>query len=95
MPYVCPVGFTTCCIGVSGHVRGCPEQPDTEKFREGSILEKPFKEIWNTGFKRYRNRQVLKTDPKCVSCKHKFDCYGGCWVMRESKNQCIYELLKN
>jgi len=92
-PLICPVGFTACCIGVDGNVRGCPEMPDVKKFREGSILEKPFIEIWKNGFKRYRNREAIKTEKKCINCKNKEDCYGGCWVMREGDIQCIYDLL--
>jgi len=92
-PLICPVGFKACCIGVDGYVRGCPEMPDNKKFREGSILEKSFLEIWNNGFKRYRNREILKLDKKCSNCKNKEDCYGGCWVMREGSIQCIYDLL--
>jgi radical SAM protein with 4Fe4S-binding SPASM domain len=92
-PLVCPVGFTACCIGVDGNVRGCPEMPDIDKFREGSILEKPFIEIWKNGFKRYRNREAINTDKKCMNCKNNEDCFGGCWVMREGNIQCIYDLL--
>lgn len=94
-PLVCPIGFTACCIGVSGIVRGCPEQPDTTKFQEGSILEKPFLEIWKNGFKKYRNRDILKVDSKCSKCKNKNDCFGGCYVMREGNSHCIYDLLNN
>jgi radical SAM protein with 4Fe4S-binding SPASM domain len=93
VPLICPIGFTACCIGTSGFVRGCPEQPDTPKFREGSILEKSFLDIWKNGFKRYRNREILKTDLKCSKCKNKNDCFGGCWVMREGNSHCIYDLL--
>jgi radical SAM protein with 4Fe4S-binding SPASM domain len=92
-PLICPVGIKACCIGVDGNVRGCPEMPDTEKFREGSILEKPFIEIWNTGFKKYRDREILKSDKRCANCKSKNNCFGGCWVMREGNIQCIYDLL--
>lgn len=94
-PIICPIGFMACCVGVDGHIRGCPEQPDIPKFREGSILEKSFKDIWKEGFKRYRNRQVLREDLRCSKCKNKNDCFGGCWVMREGDTQCIYDLLKN
>lgn len=93
-PLTCPVGFTVCCIGVDGNVRGCPEMPDTEKFIEGNILKTPFLEIWKNGFKKYRNREILKIDKRCASCKNKEECYGGCWVMREENVQCIYDLLK-
>ncbi len=92
-PLVCPVGFGACCIGVDGNVRGCPEMPDVEKFREGSVLEKSFTEIWEKGFQRYRNREAIKTDKKCMKCKNKYDCFGGCWVMREGDIQCIYDLM--
>jgi radical SAM protein with 4Fe4S-binding SPASM domain len=92
-PLVCPVGFTACCIGVSGFVRGCPEQPDTPKYREGSILERSFHDIWKNGFKRYRQREALKTDKRCAQCKDKDSCFGGCWVMREGGSQCIHGLL--
>jgi radical SAM protein with 4Fe4S-binding SPASM domain len=94
-PLICPVGFTACCIGTDGYVRGCPEMPDVEKFREGSILEKSFKEIWNVGFKKYRERVAIKEDKKCADCKNKNECYGGCWVMREGNVHCIHDLLKN
>lgn len=93
-PNVCPVGFSACCIGVDGNVRGCPEMPDTEKFREGNVLQNPFMEIWAQGFRRYRQREAIKTDSRCAKCKDKEDCFGGCRVMREGKTQCIYDLLK-
>ncbi len=92
-PLICPLGFTACSIGVDGNVRGCPEMPDTEEFREGNILEKPFLEIWREGFKRYRTREILNSDKKCANCKDKENCYGGCWVMRKGNTQCIYDLL--
>jgi radical SAM protein with 4Fe4S-binding SPASM domain len=92
-PMICPIGFLACCIGVDGNVRGCPEQPDTVDTREGSLLESSFAEIWQNGFKRYRNREILTADPHCAECKSKVDCYGGCWVMRGGKQHCIYRLL--
>lgn len=92
-PIICPVGFSACCIGTDGHVRGCPEQPDTEKFREGSILEKSFSNIWQNGFKKYRSREILKKDSRCAACKNKNDCFGGCWVMREGNIHCIHDLI--
>ena len=92
-PLICPIGFTACCIGVDGSVRGCPEQPDTDENREGSLLEQPFGEIWQKGFRRYREREILRLDTKCAACRSKNDCYGGCWVMRTEGRHCIYEML--
>jgi len=88
-PAICPVGFTACCIGVDGHIRGCPEQPDTAANREGSLLEEPLAAIWQRGFARYRRREILRTDPRCAACADRFRCYGGCWVMREGEQHCI------
>ena len=92
-PVICPIGFTACCIGVDGKVRGCPEQPDTVENQEGSLLETPFQKIWQTGFGRYRNREILTMDVNCTNCRSKYECYGGCWVMRIEGKNCIYEML--
>jgi len=92
-PVICPVGFLACCIGVDGHIRGCPEQPDTKENREGSLLEKPFGEIWRRGFGRYRRREILAADAECSACAEKNDCFGGCWVMRTENRHCIRRLL--
>jgi radical SAM protein with 4Fe4S-binding SPASM domain len=92
-PVICPVGFLACCIGVDGHVRGCPEQPDTAGNREGSVLEQSFSEIWRRGFGRYRRREILELDSECSGCGWKNDCFGGCWVMREANRHCIRRLL--
>jgi radical SAM protein with 4Fe4S-binding SPASM domain len=92
-PVVCPIGYTACCVGVDGNVRGCPEQSDTFENREGSLLDTSFQEIWQKGFGRYRNREILVTDPKCACCRSKDDCFGGCWVMRAERLHCIYEMI--
>ena len=92
-PVICPIGFTACCIGVDGHVRGCPEQPDTHENREGSLLDKTFQEIWQKGFGRYRKRMILDTDQKCSTCRSSDECFGGCWVMRSEDQHCIYDLI--
>ena len=94
-PMICPVGISACCIGVDGNIRGCPEQPDTEEFREGSILNESFSNIWTNKFKKYRDRIILKQDVKCRDCKDKYMCFGGCWVMRETNTHCIHDLLSS
>jgi len=88
-PKICPIGIFSCCIGVNGHIRGCPDQPDTDYYREGNIQTETFKEIWEKAFERYRNRDILREDKKCSVCNHKSNCFGGCWVMRENNLQCI------
>lgn len=92
-PLFCPIGFGVCCIGVDGYVRGCPEQPDTPENREGSVLERPFADIWQQGFGRYRRREIREQDAACGACSAWGRCFGGCWVMREAGQQCIKRLL--
>ena len=93
-PKICPVGILSCCIGADGHIRGCPDQPDTDFYREGNIRTETFEEIWGKGFKRYRDRDILKEDKKCSTCTHRTDCFGGCWVMRENKLHCILDYIE-
>jgi len=92
-PVLCPVGITTCCIGVTGNVRGCAEQPDIPKYIEGNIKKDSILTIWQNGFKKYRLKSILSEDKKCFQCKNKNKCLGGCWVMREKDNHCIYDLI--
>lgn len=92
-PLWCPVGLTACCIGVDGHIRGCPEQPDTIDNRQGSVLTSSFDEIWQRGFASYRTRAILKEDPHCQKCKSRYECLGGCAIMRSGGLHCIYQRL--
>ncbi len=85
--FFCPVGFLTCCVGVNGNVRGCPEQPDNHYFREGNILKKDFRKIWQEGFRKYRDKKSLQ-DKSCQECKFQNNCRGGCWVMRLDNINC-------
>lgn len=87
LPFFCPVGFLALCIGVSGNVRGCPEEPDTKEFYEGNVLEKDILEIWQNGFKKYR-QHLLAENKDCKICKYKKDCQGGCWVMGKKNLNC-------
>jgi radical SAM protein with 4Fe4S-binding SPASM domain len=86
-PFFCPVGFLACCIGVDGRVRGCPEQPDVPENQEGSILEESFAGIWRRGFRKYRDRELLKDD-NCRACRSRRNCSGGCWVMKLKGMHC-------
>lgn len=92
-PTFCPVGFSACCLGVDGRIRGCPEMPDTLDFCEGSILHQSFDEIWQKGFFKYRQALLKKEELQCRSCNLWLKCRGGCWVMRLAKAHCIKELL--
>ncbi|MBF0483235.1 MAG: radical SAM protein [Candidatus Omnitrophica bacterium] len=93
-PFFCPVGYLTCCLGVEGNIRGCPEQPDNDFFHEGNILKDTFENIWSKGFRKYREQDLIKNET-CNVCKDKKMCAGGCWVMKLNSLNCskmIYKL---
>jgi radical SAM protein with 4Fe4S-binding SPASM domain len=92
-PFLCPVGITSLCIGVDGNIRGCPEQPDIPFFIEGNIRKNSIADIWQNGFKKYRNDELLSTDETCRECTNKWNCFGGCHVMRLGNIHCIYNLI--
>jgi radical SAM protein with 4Fe4S-binding SPASM domain len=87
-PKICPAGILSCCIGVDGWLRGCPDQEDTEHFREGDLRQDRFNDLWQCKFHRYRDQSVLLNDPQCGQCTDAVSCRGGCWVMREKNLHC-------
>jgi len=88
-PFFCGAGLTKCYIMPDGEVLGCSIFYDNE-FSEGNIRNKSFKEIWQTGFSRFRNPQCA--DEKCMSCKHIKSCQGGCWGMRSGNKHCYKDI---
>lgn len=90
-PFLCPVGYMACCIGVDGNIRGCPEQPDNEYFKEGNTLDDDFARVWEKGFKKYRTKQLVN-NKRCKNCKYQNNCYGGCWVMKLKNINCSVNL---
>jgi MoaA/NifB/PqqE/SkfB family radical SAM enzyme len=79
-PKLCPAGILSCCIGVDGKVRGCSDQEDSDLYWEGNLCQQSFQDIWQRGFRRYRNQDKEK-------------CRGGCWVMREKNLHCYVNYL--
>lgn len=85
VPFFCEAGLTRCSIMPDGEVYGCQIAYDNG-LSEGNIRNNSFKEIWETGFSRFRNPQLDKEE--CATCEHFDCCRGGCWGMRLSDNHC-------
>jgi len=92
-PKLCPAGILSCCIGVDGWLRGCPDQEDNSHFREGYLQQDDFQVIWQRAFRRYRNQVMVENDPKCHRCTDLEKCRGGCWVMREQSLHCYRDYI--
>lgn len=84
MPFFCGAGLTRCDIMPDGEVFGCSMGYDN-RFSEGNIRHIAFKEIWQKGFKRFRNPEL---DKECLDCKYIGPCRGGCWGMRLENMHC-------
>ncbi len=91
--FFCGAGITSCCIGVDGRVRGCPELPSTREFIAGDLRKSPFREIWESGFDAYRNRKYRKLPGECRECPDLDLCLGGCGVMRLRGMHCTKKRL--
>ena len=88
-PYFCGAGLTRCTILPDGEVLGCQLGYD-DKYSEGNIRNKSFKEIWQTGFSRFRNPQLESEE--CLKCEHLHSCRGGCYGMRIGNRHCYKDI---
>lgn len=87
-PFFCGAGFTRCSVMPDGEVFGCQIAYDN-RFSEGNIRNRSFKEIWQKGFSRFRNPQF---NEKCLNCAYFNSCRGGCWGMRFGNRNCLREV---
>jgi radical SAM protein with 4Fe4S-binding SPASM domain len=93
-PFFCGAGITRCSIMPDGEVLGCQIAYD-DRFSEGNIRNKSFKEIWQKGFSRFRNPQIAKEyNKECTDCEYFNACRGGCWGMRMGGRHCLKDVWK-
>lgn len=83
----CNAGKRSLGILHNGQILGCTSIRDRE-FIEGSIRERPLKEIWEdeTKFTWNRNATKASLDGKCKVCKYGDVCLGGCPNTRLTMN---------
>ena len=72
--FACWAGIRVGGILADGAVSACPDIP--RDFIQGTIRERPFEEIWEGEFKKYRDRTWMKVGP-CESCDQWRICGGG------------------
>lgn len=74
-PFLCGAGRISCVIGASGEVLPCTTTDLGES--EGNLRDRPLREIWTQGFKRFRQRgQGVCSDGK------------ECWLQSRNGNAC-------
>ena len=85
--YSCPAGRSRLVIDSNGDVYGC-ELLMLESFREGNVRRDSLKDIWESGFKIFRERRWEKIR-ECSACRISSLCQGGC-PARAYRNNTLY-----
>jgi len=86
--FFCGIGILSCCIGVDGRVRGCPELPPIKENITGDLRKERFEDIWMRGFLPYREERGSHVAPGCRDCTDLEACRGGCCVMQIKGMEC-------
>jgi radical SAM protein with 4Fe4S-binding SPASM domain len=74
-PFLCGAGRISCVVGATGEVLPCTTTDLRES--EGNVRDRPLREIWTRGFKRFR------------AAGHR-ECSDGheCWLQARNGNPC-------
>ena len=92
--HYCASGILIGSILHDGKVTGCPSV--SRDFIEGDIRERPFVDIWASGFSRYREGRQQAFAHQCAGCEHWDLCEGGGFHLLDQKldrSACCLELL--
>lgn len=74
-PYICRAGLTIASVLIDGRICACPNI-DREVFSQGSIYTDDFYEVWQTRFKKFRDRSWARRG-KCKDCPVFKNCLGN------------------
>lgn len=91
--FKCYTGKNVASILYDGTIYGCPNIERTKRLEQGNIKTHNFVDVWENGFKIYRDESTLKSE-KCKTCKHWNDCKGDSFHtfnFKENKQSFCYE----
>ena len=71
----CAAGISIASILIDGSISACTSVRG--KYYQGNIYKDDFWEVWENGFKDYRNRKWMKKLEPCNDCKLWRYCEGG------------------
>ena len=71
----CAAGVSVASILIDGSISACTSIRG--KYYQGNIYKDDFWEVWEHGFKDYRNRQWMKEKEPCKDCQLFRYCEGG------------------
>ena len=80
--YQCSAGISTASILIDGSISACTSIRG--KYYQGNIYKDSFRQVWENGFKPYRDRSWMKETEPCKDCKAFAFCEGnGMHLRRE------------
>ena len=91
--YFCQAGISVAGIMVNGDILACPNID--RRFAQGNIHQDSFVEIWEKGYKPFRERSWMKMG-QCESCSEWKDCTGNSfhlWDIDNEKTRVCYHRL--
>ncbi len=69
----CSTGIHTASILANGDIFVCPNVPHRPEFIQGNILRDSFSEVWENGFRYFRQKPIPQ---KCRDCAYLDKCKG-------------------
>lgn len=81
--FFCRAGANVASVLIDGSISACPNL--RENFIQGNIYTDSFKEVWETKYIKYRNRDWLKTG-ECKHCVMFKYCDGNGLHLRDEKS---------
>ena len=92
----CAAGVSIASILIDGSISACTSIRG--KYYQGNIYKDDFWEVWENGFKDYRNREWMRKLAPCNDCKLFRYCEGGGMHLRREDGSlmlCHYRKLNN
>lgn len=73
--YRCHAGVSVASVLIDGSISGCGSI--RSQYYEGNIYRDDFMEVWENGFRRYRDRAWMRAQEPCSSCRLWRYCEGN------------------
>ena len=90
--YQCAAGISVASVLIDGSISACTSIRG--KYYQGNIYKDDFWEVWENGFKNYRNRKWMREKEPCNDCKFFRYCEGNGMHLREENGELMFCHLK-
>ena len=90
--YQCAAGISVASILIDGSISACTSIRG--KYYQGNIYKDKFWDVWENGFKNYRDRSWMRKKEPCNDCKFFRYCEGNGMHLREENGDLMVCHLK-